>query len=559
MDICKELIARGYFRAEIPPVITGDMLADQYRHMLPVVEKMPDKKNGLPFTWPERYSAAVYGFNRREMLIPNPANQLVVANMIANNWQDIRRYYNESAISKSKHDISVSKARHYHGYNPAVTMTMGREAMKKERLLQMAGHSHILKADISQFFPSIYTHSIAWALHGKDNVKKNLDAPKDKKQHFWGEKLDAAIRNGNGRQTTGIPIGPGTSHIVSEIIMVAIDKIIQEKLNGRLQSGYRYVDDYFLCFDSQEDAEFALAEIQKAVREYELTVNDRKTKILHSIDHEEELWSLQLRAVGAYRPKDTLPDNFKDMLKPPSIPYWELQPSERTWLVQFASEAFALAKKHPKESVMKYALKILRGLPLPPKEEHNRDIPLCEENWDVYESILIRIMTAYPYTADRVAEILRECAAAGYPLNKDKLSDAVSLLIKQHARRDYHTETAWALWLAKVLKLQIADEAMQDLPQSKSSVCALLALDNIVSGLVKTTPDTSPWLARIAEGPHERNWLLAYEAPRREWLGNADHITTCPFFSELKNKCVGFYDESKTIAYAVGDLSYYDE
>ena len=35
--------------------------------------------------------------------------------------------------------------------------------------------SGLIKVDISKCFNSIYTHSLAWALLGKENVKKNLN------------------------------------------------------------------------------------------------------------------------------------------------------------------------------------------------------------------------------------------------------------------------------------------------------------------------------------------------------------------------------------------------
>lgn len=33
-------------------------------------------------------------------------------------------------------------------------------------------YTHVVKADIKSFYPSIYTHSIAWAIHGKKHVRK---------------------------------------------------------------------------------------------------------------------------------------------------------------------------------------------------------------------------------------------------------------------------------------------------------------------------------------------------------------------------------------------------
>lgn len=523
MVTTQNLIANGYFREEIPPVFTSWSLANACGDLLPRVYDLHPKKE-LPNTWPEQYNAADYGLRRRDMRIPNPANQMIVAEMISQKWEDILRCYGNSSISRSKDKISE---RWSGEGRPSVRM-LDKALMKQQRLLALYGHRYVLRTDISRFFPSIYTHSIAWALHGKDAIKKDSNAqtqkPKPQKLWsdgaFWGADLDRAVRNCNGRHTAGIPIGPGTSHIIAETIMSAIDKQIQDNLGARLKDGFRYVDDYFLCFDTYTDAEAALTEIQKAAGEYELAVNDRKTEILPSVAHIEELWPHQLRAVGVRSNENTT--------------------RERESLTQFASEAFALARTYHNESVMKYVLRILRRLPLPPAGRG-----LNADNWDLYESILIRIMTAYPYTADMVASILHDCHKAGFPLNMDKLSNVVSSFIVQHAPLEHHSEVAWALWLTKMFRLRISSDDMgKVLPAVQSSVCALLAIDCVESRLIKPM-DPEPWEKRLKEEELTgRYWLLAYEAPMHDWLGSdTTHIENCGFFSKLLENNVSFYDE----------------
>ena len=56
-------------------------------------------------------------------------------------------------------------------------------AVKVPSLSELSSHAsenlsyapYILKADISQCFPSIYTHSIAWAAHGIEEAKLDTD------------------------------------------------------------------------------------------------------------------------------------------------------------------------------------------------------------------------------------------------------------------------------------------------------------------------------------------------------------------------------------------------
>ena len=566
LDITNSLIARGYFRMEIPPVITSATFAkwcyasaDHLPDLLNSIAKN-DKKNKLPKRRPEQYSAAEYGFRRRNMLIPNPIDQLALVRVIAENWQNIRRHYEKSGISKSKPYILTRDD------SPRwATKRTSHKELESERLLAMAGHSHILKTDIGRFFPSVYTHSIAWAIHSKTEAKK--------RQHdmtLWGNALDQALCRCNEGQTSGIAIGPATSHIVAEILMSSIDEKIQEKMNemnGRLK-GYRHVDDYFLCFDSEENAEAALAEIQQAAAEYELSVNAEKTKIMKSEDYMGDSWQIQLTMMDAQikaRMANIMltkfasaaltaagDDSRKAFPKISLILLRHMLPKTteakeyrvKEWLMQFAARAFALAKKYPNESVMKYALEILRKLPT---NSVNFGDDFNEETWEVYQSILIRIMTAYPYTTDKVAQIFRiyRRRCLQNDTNKRKLSNAVSALIKQHAPLEHHSEVAWALWLAKVVGLTSEDDAAKFLPKVNSSICALLTLDNMKNEVInEEVIDTSPWLDHLsAKGLMGRFWLLAYEAP--DWLGDKSYIDDNKFFAKLKEQEVRFYDDGK--------------
>lgn len=549
------LLAKGYFSPRIPHIFNSGAFAAQSHDLF----REWQGKSG-PATRAERYNAARDGLRRREMQIPNPVNQLYVANLIAENWDEIWRHNGASQISESKCEIDEK-----HG----IHMTP-HEELREKRQREMAGYSHILKTDINRFFPSIYTHKIEKALlHGEEKTSK------------LGKDMDKLVGMCNGTQTVGIPIGPCTSHIIAEIIMSAIDREVENKL-GPLK-GYRHVDDYFLCFNSHTEAEEALAAIQKAAAAYELAVNDTKTEILQNTDHTESPWVTPLQMMNAYRKEKEKREglaqftqsffrtveqhiisqnHFAGLLM--GIPRALLpleesdkQKEHKKWLLQFASEAFALAKKYPGDSVMKYALGILGRLPLTGMDDardeqenlFNEDIALAisarldNENWKLYESILIRIMTTYPYTLSKVAQILR-CCRDYYELDRDKLSGVVSSLICKHAPLEHHSEVAWALWLAKALKLNIED-AGEHLPAVQSGVCALLALDNMNAGLVRgVTP--SDWKKDFSEqGLKSRRWLLAYEAPRKGWSGekSAGYIEHDKFFAALHSRDVSFYNE----------------
>lgn len=108
----------------------------------------------------------------------------------------------------------------------------------------LLGAKYVANVDISTCFPSMYTHSLPWALVGKDFAKKNRSS------QYWFNELDFYVRGTTNGETHGILIGPHASNVLSEIILVCID-------NELLEKGWKYIrniDDYTCYVNSYEDA-----------------------------------------------------------------------------------------------------------------------------------------------------------------------------------------------------------------------------------------------------------------------------------------------------------------
>ena len=108
------------------------------------------------------------------------------------------------------------------------------------------------------------------------------------------------------------------------------------------------------------------------------------------------------------------------------------------------------------------------------------------------------------------------------------------------------SEVAWALWMCVANNIPISDATANFVVKMKDNLVALLALHVQNRGLTKTKLDTSYWdsLMTTAELRTE-NWLLSYEASIKGWLksqGAQDHIAQDPFFEDLRNHSVSFYD-----------------
>ena len=153
------------------------------------------------------------------------------------------------------------------------------EMAENDLVAEAYNYKYILKTDIKNFYPSIYTHSIAWALHTKELIRKKGN--RADYANFLGLKLDRLFQSANDGCTNGIAIGPAISDLISEIILSSVDtassKIIDSKNIDFL--GVRFKDDYrFLC-QSKQDANFIIKTLQKQLALFNLTLNESKSQI----------------------------------------------------------------------------------------------------------------------------------------------------------------------------------------------------------------------------------------------------------------------------------------
>ena len=126
------------------------------------------------------------------------------------------------------------------------------------------GKYYHLGIDISNFYNSIYTHSISWDLI-HDEHKKIFD------------NLDYLNRSLNKNETKGIITGPYTSSLFAEIILSKVDKQIMKYCKEKDISYIRFCDDYDFYSDSKEELENGLRlKISETLSNYKLDLNLHK-------------------------------------------------------------------------------------------------------------------------------------------------------------------------------------------------------------------------------------------------------------------------------------------
>jgi Reverse transcriptase (RNA-dependent DNA polymerase) len=135
---------------------------------------------------------------------------------------------------------------------------------------------YLVKADVKNFYPSIYTHSIPWALHGKKFIRKHTN--RYNYSHF-GNRLDKLFQNANDGCTNGVPIGPAVSDLAAEIIMSGVDRLLSSAISDNVVV-LRFKDDYRILAKSEAGAISIIKALQAALKEYRLELNDEKTQFL---------------------------------------------------------------------------------------------------------------------------------------------------------------------------------------------------------------------------------------------------------------------------------------
>jgi Reverse transcriptase (RNA-dependent DNA polymerase) len=224
-----------------------------------------------------RHNLARPGGFRRPLQVPNPRSFVRLADECESQWTRISAHVSSNPFSMSA---------------PVVTRTLERALRPRFRFGERdrlrprdwRGQRFVLRTDVSQFYASLYTHSIPWALEGKRVAKQNLGkTPSDK--------LDKALRNVSDGQTMGVPIGPDTSFLAAEIVLTAVDRALAKKVRMR---GHRYIDDYELAFRSRSEAEEAQALLEEELAHYELAINPTKTEVLELPQPFLEGWTHEL-------------------------------------------------------------------------------------------------------------------------------------------------------------------------------------------------------------------------------------------------------------------------
>lgn len=513
----ENLIKKGYFPDEITPHFSSEGLGIHVPALIPLIDRYDPVDFLDTSVTPNVYrqvgnkkrskfsdfSIPKIGQFRRRTGLPNPLHQLRLSYTIANKWGEITNHTERSNFSLFRLKVDNSlEGRSIE--NPTF------EDIAREKIIRSVGSKYLLQLDIAKFYQSIYTHSIPWALHTKRVAKGH------RQRQLFGNAVDQDSQKIQDGQTMGIPIGPDTSRIISEIIATSIDIEIQSKMPEL--KAIRIIDDYYVYLNTLAEIEKFNSIIQQQLRLYELDLNISKQKVIEMPDTITNPWAYEL-------------SNFW---------FGEGHKNQRKDLIQFFDTAFRFSIEYPEDYVLRYATSRIRK------------IVMHKSNLDLFISFLLKCMSVESKTIPYATEnIIAYFIIDPNMLNISQLEKTINNNLLYHIGLENHFEVAWLTWLLKRLKIKMSKPCSDNIGKIDNPVVALDALSMVANGLVPNPIDTSLWQTYLTlENLYSENWLIAYEAVNKGWLTpSTNYLPSDPFFNHIQSLGVSFYDELKDISF----------
>lgn len=450
------LLQKNYFpnqkehSHELPPCFNTSALTD------PVAKKI--RAAGPPFGNTRGHDYVPYTLTRfnggpRVCGVPHPYPYCRLVLQIHTSWKSI-----EPKLSSASSAIRATE----HSDGRLFKMDYGSHAARSARYIQKSSCAKfVAHADISNFFPSIYTHAIPWAAIGVDKAKQQGQT------NAWYDKIDKLIRDCRRAETNGVSIGPGTSSLVAELILSRVDRAIQ-----RTYTFDRYIDDYTaFCSDRQEASNFLTA-LEFQLSKFNLYLNFNKTHISELPHAEIPEWIDALRVA--------------EVLSKPSLHA----------VKAFVSRAISLADRYLEGSVLRYAINTLSGASLSQDVGQYAAARLFGVALNRLH-ICSSLPAFLPYTYDKAGKFV--------------LADELIALLASAVASRRSDAICWSLWLARETKTPIPS-ALQGKCRRVYDPFATVLLYSIATPAVRgriTNWVKTRVLSRTSS-VQERNWILIH-------------------------------------------------
>jgi hypothetical protein len=491
LTILQTLLARGYFPKELPPSFYTDQFA-KYATTKKGRERLALYKPSDNYTECSKYELALPGVQKRELRVPHPASFNRLAVLAARHFQRLLKKSGASPFSKSRPVYATGRSR-------ALLPSLRPQNLAQERARSRAGCSFLLKADISHFYPSLYTHAVGWAIDPKLRIKANWRNGK-----LLGKQMDQALMDLDGKVSQGIPIGNDLSFLLAESVLAQIDA----RISAPQDQAVRWFDDYEIAFSTRDEAEACLKRLIAELSRFRLRLNAAKTKILELPQAASDEWQEHLVQTGN-----------------------QANGSNREMLKHFDT-AFRLREQFPNAPVLLYTLGVLFSIPSP-KFDLGK----------VAQSCITQAVLSEPGAAQKAFALLSYWRLNGFAIDAPLIAKTIERLILRHEASGFSSDISWALAFCLEQNIPLDSKAAKALSVFDDSFIALQTLHMASVGLLPKGFTPAHFSKALKTIDLDRaHWLFAYEAARHGFSSDSKAaVTSNSLFEDLLRHKVTFY------------------
>lgn len=222
-------------------------------------------------------------YSYRPIQLINPYLYYLLVKKMTNrsSWKEIKDRFNALRVPhievasipkvKGKSDKSHS----------AASVSSWWENVEQRSLELSISYRYMFVTDITNCYGSIYTHTIPWALMGREVAKQKRQI-----KGLLGNVIDHYLQGMQYGQTNGIPQGSVLCDFIAEIVLAYADKELGDKLQTEGITEYhiiRYRDDYRIFSNSKEEIERIAFYLQEVLSGLNFQLNSKKTYLTEDI------------------------------------------------------------------------------------------------------------------------------------------------------------------------------------------------------------------------------------------------------------------------------------
>lgn len=320
----------------------------------------------------------------------------------------------------------------------------------------------------SQHLYTFYTLGFSW--------KNQCQTKKGDKQ--WYNEIDTTARNINNQETKGLLIGTHASNLLSEIILVTIDKALHD--NG--WKYIRFIDDFKCYVSSYSQGQKFLIALENELHKFKLLLNFKKVNIQKLPIPLEENWVQKLKTYASLLLSETSIITFNQVSS-------------------FLDFTINLMKQNDdNSSILKYAIKILSSKKT-----------LSKNAIYLYTQYILHLSLIYPY----IIPLLDKYIFKPFKLNKNRISDITQKIYSLNLEKNNFEGVYYSIFFALEYDFKLDDNIVDKSIENDSCLFKILsylyAKKYNNKTMIKKLKSHAKDLYKNTE-TFEQNWLFVYEA-----------------------------------------------